>query len=470
MTSLAEMLDPGPPFEWSGRFRRPDLPAAEPSLPGILTIDQADGVSLRLFGTYSDTHPFGSLFDQPRPEWTILGEVEKGDAVTVVGARHVGGREQHPGALELHLRASAALIGEQHVRDPTSAQFDRVEVGYDELPLWTGHPRGWPPSGWQNVRGVRNVARLRGGAAASETHEPSEIAIELGYYERAALTASIRGYGRIDLTLRGVVRPRPAGGAELAEEGGLLIAPRRPVSLRDVDDEIRVPFDRLLALAFDRSVVRRHLRIRMRQGPARRGRRGSPPDRWLYVLTGREAVRASASPRPGPLAVHATAENFQPLLSAWIALHRKQRRALNYFFETAFGGERFVDRGLLTAIQAIEGYHRADSPVPARAQRAFERDRQRARDLVDEAGIQQRVIAGSYGYEPTLIERISDLVGRQVPAPSGTRRQRAERNRFAGRVAELRNGLAHLLERFDDFSVIEMYEYRQRGCLVARRT
>jgi hypothetical protein len=85
-------------------------------------------------------------------------------------------------------------------------------------------------------------------------------------------------------------------------------------------------------------------------------------------------------------------------------------------FETAFGEERFVDRGLLTAIQAIEGYHRAADPVPAKERSAFASERKKAQALASAHGLTRPVIAGPYGYEPTLNERISDLLDRQVPS------------------------------------------------------
>ena len=75
MTSLASELDAGPPYAWAGRFRRVDLPEEEGLLPGLLTIDQEDGVSLRLFGTFSDFDVMQEFMPSDR-EWTLVGWVE----------------------------------------------------------------------------------------------------------------------------------------------------------------------------------------------------------------------------------------------------------------------------------------------------------------------------------------------------------------------------------------------------------
>jgi hypothetical protein len=462
---LAERLDPGPPFAWSGEFRRLDLPGQ--TLRGVLAIDEVDGVTLRLFGTFSDTHPFGSLLNAPRPEWTLQGNIEDGEAVTIIGARHVGGREQHPGAVELHLKADAAMIGDRLV--DLTTRFDQVAIAYDELAMWTSGP-GTPVAGWSNVEPAERSPR-RLGRLAFWRRTPTVMASSMrpiSYQDRAEARADVPGLGSVSLIARGVVRPIP-GGANLTEEAEFKVVTSQPLTLQEVDDDVRVPLDRLLALAFDRKVTRRHLRVRIEGDepppavaplPRRPRRSALDDDRWLFVLTGRESPRLNEPRRPRLLSFHATSATFESLIVKWIQLHRHQGRALNYFFETAYGGERFVDRGLLTAIQAIEGYHRTDTPVSPEAQAAFEADRVRAKDIVTANGLQQRVVAGPSGFEPPLSERIRDLLSRQMPEVT-TRRQRAPLNAFSDRVAKLRNGLAHLLDRSDDFTFLEMYEYRQ---------
>jgi hypothetical protein len=447
---LSERLDPGPPFEWAGRFRRLDLPEDVPPLPGILTIDREEGISLRLFGSFPDIPRFAQ-WNPTFSDWTLVGYVESGDAVTVLDARHYGGRaDSPPGTLEIHLRrAAAVLVGDQQILDPVNDTFDQIEIAYDELRAWIGGPRGLPPYGWQNVRMVR-------GSGAAEM--PGDVPPWLvGYYDRPPLEATVPSLGQVKLKLQGVTRP-VVHGAQLAEEGGLLIELDEPVT-RDGVDEVHVPFTRLLELAFDREVRHRHLRMR-RSDTTALDRAGNAADRWLYVLTGREAPRPDPKVQ-WPLAIYATPNNFESLLRSWLEIHREQRRALNYFFATAYEHDRYVDRGLLTAVQAIEGYHRTDVAVPEADVLAFKEQLKEAGAMVKDRGLDPRVIAAPHAVEPGLDARVTDLLNRQQADTEGSSSDNRARNKFASDIAYLRNGLAHVLERLDSFEPGELYDHRR---------
>jgi hypothetical protein len=176
------------------------------------------------------------------------------------------------------------------------------------------------------------------------------------------------------------------------------------------------------------------------------------------------------APRPDPkihwpLAIYTTPSNFEPLLRSWFEIHRAQRRALNYFFGTAYEHDRYVDRGLLTAVQAIEGYHRADTPVTKADKAAFKKQLRKARTLVRQHGLDPRVVATEHAIEPGLDDRITDLLDRQQADTEGSAAGAEARREFATDVAYLRNGLAHVLERLDSFEIEQLYD-RRRALLV----
>jgi hypothetical protein len=457
---IEELLDPGSPFSWRGVFRRADLPEG-PAREAELTIGGDERVFVRVFGRFSDSPvDVFATFDY----WDLVGRIEYGIRATVVHTRNDGGVAHVPGPTEIHAHGGTVLLGEQYLADPLAARFDRVEVFYDELRPWTNF-RGLPNQGWQDINLLDRI-RFRPPSSRRQRVLERLVALlrmtttrpirRIGYLLRPPFVADVPELGTVSLRFLPAVRPTP-GGADLSEEGGFFIELERPLLLSEMTDAIQRPLDRLLSLAFDRKVTRRRMRIRLDHPTT-----DDEADRWFHLLDGYEAPRPEPGQFGDPLAIYATPSNFEQLMISWFALHNEQRRAFNFFFETAYGGERVLELANLHATTALESYHRTDVPVQAAEKQSFDADRERAADFVAEQGLNRRVLAGPHGVEPPLPERIRDLFNRQqAETEVRNKKQRRAASEFGQRVAFLRNGVAHGLEQLDSFTLDELYDYRR---------
>ena len=393
------------------------VPGKEHRVPGIFQFSLEDGVSLEVDGALD---PREGLETIQRRDWAnepcILGFTRSGDRMTLVGCfrvfRSVGKISRETWGVGL------ALLG-RHLSSADSRLWRRMDVTYSHLDEWAA------------MSGIRCEA-TKGDDGESEK--------SVRYKKPAGVE------GRVD-PLRITVESTDAwnlGGFEVkvTESAILRVQSEQPISFDEWMAKCLWPMQQLIGFATDARVRTTTLKFYCDDDTEAGLPGGVDGGAVRAIITQRNVATGSrVYPHEMLFSLPEVANRFDDFLARWFALTHDLESVCSQMFAVRQVDGMLVNHQFLSMAQAVESYHsrhgqrRHVMPPPEHRQRKSE-------VLCKfDGGVHEWLKEKlAYSNEPTLYERLIDILERVAPAlPPLIPDPRA----FARKITDTRNYYTH---------------------------
>jgi hypothetical protein len=133
-------------------------------------------------------------------------------------------------------------------------------------------------------------------------------------------------------------------------------------------------------------------------------------------------------------------DDFESIMQQWLRIAEEMRDLCDLFFSTFYGGRSFVENRFLTAVRALEVFHRQKfdgTDVPNKEHES------RLKKILDSAPGEHRTWLKQklrYSNEPTLRRRMHELLEHAGPLIDAVVR---DRERFISMTVDTRNFFTH---------------------------
>jgi len=398
-------------FEHFGLWWLPDDDSR--TVGGIIRFDPSNGITLRVAGLIDGLEPFSMSEMIP----IILGRTENGKTITLYQCENVSIRDGI-GINARTYRARAAFVGAWFETED-DIRFSSGTVQFSSLPDWVGGrafqvESTHPPDAWsytirwdQPAELISNtrigVIRLgHGHGVKTERNRSMSITQMPAFVIEVSETFTIHDW------LQSVVYPLQVF---------LTLAMRKPASVSNMTVHADVQSSN--------GEVERPVAVQVVYEPAFHDTSQSGPifrDTMLFSL---EDIR----------------DDFDTVMAHWFARVNDLREVVSHFYSIKFRSSTYLETRFLIVVQAVEAYHRRSG----RRERAIPDDEYQ--ELLTEilAGtpedhrewLQQKL---RYGYEPSLAQRLKDLIEDTQPTIEPLL---INSNKFARTVVDTRNYLTH---------------------------
>jgi hypothetical protein len=355
-------------FEWHGEWF---IPESEKHVGGMLNFSEAEGIRLTLIGTLtSDLQALVTPIDYP----LLHGITTDGKWVTLARCLPTNNSFNSAGVPIQHFRAHQCYVG-AHFESEDELRFDRATIRFSLL------------NEWSRTTGISMSPEL-----TFSYKQPDSLIAESSAFRVELRHDALYSFGQHEASIR--------------ENPVLVIHAPNLISLQEFNASLFGPIRHLFTLIFGRpsrvdDVVMTTPNL-VYEAPQ--------SSRVPIQVIWQPISIASGRPLGQPLIPYSWVhDKWNTIIPQWLDLSKKLEHIINLVFALYDMENTYIELRFLTALQALEGYHR---------------------EMSANAGVRR---------EPSLRNRLQDLIGRTANIVEGI----IDGDRYVALIVPARNALTH---------------------------
>ena len=230
----------------------------------------------------------------------------------------------------------------------------------------------------------------------------------------------------------------------------LMIEPRIPLTLREIEEQFLVPILFILGLAT--STTDHLIFLSVEDSESERTGFGNGPEVLTTHWTSKFKSRGTRQ-YEHLIKFTEVESDLQGILNSWLSLYAKRKYTISEFFSIYYSKGIYGEDKFLRVMRSLESWHRGLESdltfVPAEEYAAIRADIKSS--LREE---HRRVVFDKFNNDPTLVQRIDEIVS---GSPAAVRELIGGLGDFVQRAVKTRNNIAHIGDGKNIFSSAQMF-------------